>query len=54
MEGSNLFGSVKDRAAKYLMEKTYDDGIIKHDTVIIESSSGNFGIAFEYSCTKKP
>lgn len=45
IEGSNLFGSVKDRAARYLMENAYNDGIIKNDTVIIESSSGNFGIA---------
>ena len=53
MEGSNLFGSVKDRAAKYLMEKAYDDGIIKNDTVIIESSSGNFGIALAGMCKIK-
>lgn len=53
MEGSNLFGSVKDRAAKYLMEKTYDGGIIKNDTVIIESSSGNFGIALAGMCKIK-
>ena len=45
IEGSNLFGSVKDRAARYLMENAYNDGKIKGDTVIIESSSGNFGIA---------
>ena len=45
IEGNNLFGSIKDRAAKYLMENAYKDGIIKKDTVIIESSSGNFGVA---------
>lgn len=53
MEGSNLFESVKDRAAKYLIEKTYNDGIIKNDTVIIESSSGNFGIALAGMCKIK-
>lgn len=53
MEGSNLFGSVKDRAAKYLMEKAYAEGIIKNDTVIIESSSGNFGIALAGMCKIK-
>lgn len=53
IEGSNLFGSVKDRAAKYLMENAYNDGIIKSDTVIIESSSGNFGIALAGMCKIK-
>lgn len=53
IEGSNLFGSVKDRAARYLMENAYNDGIIKNDTVIIESSSGNFGIALAGMCKIK-
>lgn len=53
IEGSNLFGSVKDRAARYLIENAYNDGIIKSDTVIIESSSGNFGIALAGMCKIK-
>ena len=53
IEGSNLFGSVKDRAAKYLMENAYSDGIINNETVIIESSSGNFGIALAGMCKIK-
>lgn len=53
IEGSNLFGSVKDRAARHLMENAYNDGIIKSDTVIIESSSGNFGIALAGMCKIK-
>ena len=53
IEGSNLFGSVKDRAAKYLMENAYSDGVIKKDTIIIESSSGNFGIALAGMCKIK-
>lgn len=53
IEGSNLFGSVKDRAARCLMENAYNDGIIKNDTVIIESSSGNFGIALAGMCKIK-
>lgn len=52
IEGSNLFGSVKDRAARYVMENAYNDGIIKSDTVIIESSSGNCGIALAGMCKK--
>lgn len=53
IEGNNLFGSIKDRAAKYLMENAYKDGIIKKDTVIIESSSGNFGVALAGICKIK-
>ena len=53
MEGNNLFGSVKDRAARFLMENAYKDEIIKKDTVIIESSSGNFGIALAGMCKIK-
>lgn len=53
IEGNNLFGSVKDRAAKFLMEHAYSDGIIKKDTTIIESSSGNFGIALAGMCKIK-
>ncbi len=53
MEGSNLFGSVKDRAARFLIENAYKDKIIKKDTVIIESSSGNFGIALAGMCRIK-
>lgn len=34
IEGSNLFGSVKDRAAGHLMENAYKDGIIKSDTAL--------------------
>ena len=44
IEGSNLFGSVKDRAAKHLVENAYIDGKIEKNTTIIESSSGNLGM----------
>ena len=53
IEGNNLFGSVKDRAARYLVENAYNHGILKSDTVIIESSSGNFGIALAGMCRIK-
>ena len=53
IESSNLFGSVKDRVACYLMKNAYNNGIIKNDTVIIESSSGNFGIALAGMCKIK-
>jgi N-(2-amino-2-carboxyethyl)-L-glutamate synthase len=49
-EGVNPSGSVKDRAAYYLLDKLLKNGEINKDTVIIESSSGNFGIALSSYC----
>jgi cysteine synthase A len=45
LEFNNPSGSVKDRAAKYMIETLLDRGEIDRDTVLIESTSGNFGIA---------
>lgn len=38
-------GSVKDRPARFIVESGLRDGIIQPDSHLIESSSGNFGIA---------
>lgn len=53
MEYYNPTGSVKDRAAKYIINKINDSGLINKDTIIIESSSGNFGIALSAYCKYK-
>ncbi|MGH9118089.1 MAG: PLP-dependent cysteine synthase family protein [Acidimicrobiales bacterium] len=45
LEGQNPAGSVKDRAAKAMVEEAEKEGILEPDSVIIESSSGNTGIA---------
>ena len=45
LEGSNLFGSAKDRAAVYVLSKLLEEGKINRDTEIVESSSGNMGVA---------
>jgi cysteine synthase len=45
LEGQNPGGSVKDRAAKYMIEAAERDGSLKPGATIIESSSGNTGIA---------
>ena len=45
LEGYNLSGSIKDRAARYVIEHLLKTGEINKNTTIIESSSGNFGIA---------
>lgn len=50
LEGFNVTGSIKDRAAKYVLNKLLDLKKISHDTTIIESSSGNMGIALANYC----
>ena len=45
LEGSNLYGSAKDRAAMYVLSKLLEEGVINRDTEIVESSSGNMGVA---------
>lgn len=50
LEGLNPFGSIKDRAAAYVLQKGYEEKIITTSTDIIESSSGNFAIALAAVC----
>ena len=45
LEGHNPGGSVKDRAAKYLIQAALDSGDLKPGMRIIEATSGNTGIA---------
>lgn len=45
LEYLNPSGSIKDRAAKYMIEKAERDGILKKGGIIIEASSGNQGIS---------
>ncbi len=45
LEFYNPTGSVKDRAACYMISRLLNEGTINKDTVLIESSSGNFGVA---------
>lgn len=53
LEGFNLTGSVKDRAAQYVIDKLLDEQKINSKTTIIESTSGNFGIALAAHCLKR-
>jgi len=50
LEGQNLGGSasIKDRVAKYMLQKAEQSGELTKDKVIIEATSGNTGIALAW------
>ncbi|MEZ5204362.1 MAG: cysteine synthase family protein [Acidimicrobiales bacterium] len=50
LEGQNPGGSVKDRAAKWMIEDAEARGVLKPGMVVLESSSGNTGIALAMIC----
>ena len=45
LEGANLSGSVKDRAAYYMIMKGEECGELTRDKIVVEATSGNMGIA---------
>lgn len=63
LELMNPGGSMKDRPARYIVEGGLADGSIPHGAHLVESSSGNFGIALaiaarlhglEFTCVVDP
>jgi S-sulfo-L-cysteine synthase (O-acetyl-L-serine-dependent) len=44
-EGSNPGGSVKDRAAYFMIKKAEESGELTRDKTIVEATSGNMGIS---------
>lgn len=46
LENFNMTGSIKDRVALHVINKSYQEGILKPGDEIVEATSGNTGISF--------
>ena len=53
LEFRNPLGSVKDRIGLAMITSAEEQGIINKDTVIVEPTSGNTGIALAFVCATK-
>ena len=53
IESSNPMWSVKDRIGKAMIETAEADGKLDRDTLIIEPTSGNTGIALAFICAAR-
>lgn len=53
LEGQNPTGSVKDRIAKYMIDKAEKSGELTPDKVVLEATSGNTGISLAMICRRK-
>lgn len=53
LESFNPCGSIKDRIGVSMIEAAERAGLIKKDTIILEPTSGNTGIALAFVCAEK-
>ena len=52
-EGFNFAGSIKLKAATEMVETAERDGLLREDSILIESSSGNLGVALSMLAASK-
>ena len=53
VENMNPLWSVKDRIGRAMIDAAEQEGKINQDTVVIEPTSGNTGIALAYVCAAR-
>jgi cysteine synthase A len=53
LESHNPAGSVKDRIGISMISEAEKEGVLKKDTVVVEPTSGNTGIALAFVCAVK-